>query len=58
MTLDLLIIFIYPLLIEPNTKIGAHYEGIKIFNRLPTHIKCVVNEIQVYKSALKRFVFF
>jgi len=28
---------------------GGHYAGIKIFNRLPTHIKCVANEIQVFK---------
>ena len=25
----------------------SHYSGIKIFNHLPTHIKCVVKEIQV-----------
>jgi len=35
---------------------GVHFAGIKIFNHLPTHIKCVANEIQVFKSALKRFL--
>ena len=34
----------------------AHYAGIKIFNQLSTHKKCVLNEIQVFKSALKRFL--
>jgi hypothetical protein len=29
---------------------GAHFAGIKIFNHLPTHIKYVVKEIQVFKS--------
>ena len=28
---------------------GAHYAGIKIFNHLPTHSKCVANKIQVLK---------
>jgi hypothetical protein len=32
---------------------GAYYTGIKIFNYLPTHIKNVVNEIQVFKKILK-----
>jgi len=35
---------------------GAHYAGIKTFNHLPTHLKCVANEVQVFKSALKRFL--
>ena len=34
----------------------AHYTGIKIFNHLSTHKKCVANEIQVFKSALKWFL--
>jgi len=34
---------------------GAHYAGIAIFNHLPTHIKCVVNEIHFFKLPLKRF---
>jgi len=34
---------------------GAHYAGIKIFIHLPTHIQCVANEIEVFKSALTRF---
>jgi len=35
---------------------GAHYAGIKIFNHLPTNIKCVTHKIQVFKSALKKFL--
>jgi hypothetical protein len=35
---------------------GAHCAGIKIFNHLRTHIKCVANEIRVFKTALKRFL--
>jgi hypothetical protein len=31
---------------------GAHYVGIKIFIHLPAHIKCVANEIQVFKTAV------
>jgi hypothetical protein len=31
---------------------GAPYTGINIFNHLPTHIKCVANEIQGFKSAV------
>jgi len=32
---------------------GAYYTGIKIFNHLPTHLKCVANEIQILKMTLK-----
>jgi hypothetical protein len=32
----------------------AYYTGIKVFNYLPTHIKNVANEIQVFKETLKR----
>jgi len=35
---------------------GAYYTGIEIFNYLPTHIKEVANEIQVFKKILKRFL--
>jgi len=35
---------------------AAYYTGIKIFIYLPTDIKNVVNEIQVYKKTLKRFL--
>jgi hypothetical protein len=35
---------------------GAYYTGIKIFNYLPTDIKNAVNEIQVFKKTLKRFL--
>ena len=34
----------------------AYYTGIKIFNHLPTHIKNVANEIQIFKKTLKRFI--
>jgi hypothetical protein len=34
----------------------AYYTGIKIFNYLPTHIKNVANEIQVFKRTLKIFL--
>jgi len=37
-------------------KKGGRYAGIKIFNHLPTHIKCVANEIQVFKMTLKKFL--
>ena len=37
---------------------GAYYTGIKIFNYLPTHIKNVANEIQVFKKTLKRFLLY
>ena len=33
---------------------GAHYAGIKIFNLLPTQIKCVANEIEGFKNNSKR----
>jgi hypothetical protein len=53
--LDLLIIFICPLLIWLNTKKGAYYTGIKIFNYLPTHIKNVANtsKLHVFKKDLQ-----
>jgi hypothetical protein len=35
---------------------GAYDTGIKILNYLPTHIKNVANEIQVFKKTLKRFL--
>jgi hypothetical protein len=34
----------------------AHYTGIKIFNHRSTKKKCIANEIQVFKSALKWFL--
>ena len=36
---------------------GAYYTGIKIFNYLPTHIKNVANEIQVFKKTFKKILF-
>ena len=35
---------------------GAYYTGIISLNYLPTHIKNVANEIQVFKKTLKRFL--
>jgi len=35
---------------------GANYTGVKIFNHLTTHIKCAANGIQVFISALMRFL--
>jgi hypothetical protein len=35
---------------------GAYYTRIKICNYLPTDIKNVVNEIQVFKKNLKKFL--
>ena len=48
----------FHLLITNLTKYqnGAHFAEIKIFHYLPTNIKCVANEIQVFKSAFKRFL--
>ena len=35
---------------------GAHYTGITMCNYLPTDIKSLANEIQVFKKTLKRFL--
>jgi hypothetical protein len=35
---------------------GAYYTGTKIFNHLPTRIKNVASEIQVFKKTLKSFL--
>jgi len=35
---------------------AAHYAGNKIFNHLPTHMKCVANGIQILKLAFKWFL--
>jgi BioD-like phosphotransacetylase family protein len=32
---------------------AVHYVGIKMFNHLPTHIRNVANETQVFKNNLK-----
>lgn len=37
-------------------KKGAHYMGIKIFNHLPDYIKGLINEKQVFKKTLERFL--
>ena len=39
-----------------NHQKGDHHAGIKIFNNLPIHLNCVVNDIQILKLALKRFL--
>jgi hypothetical protein len=35
---------------------GAYFVGIKLFNHLPINIKCLSNEIELFKPALKRFL--
>ena len=35
---------------------GANCSGINLFNQLPLKIKCLKNEIKLFKSALKRFL--
>jgi len=37
-------------------KKGAHYMGIKFFNYLPNYIKGLINEKQVFKKTLERFL--
>jgi len=54
MTLDPLIIYLPITNLTKYQK--AHYAGIKMFNELSTHKKCVANEIQDFKSVLKRFL--
>ena len=34
---------------------GAHYSGIKLFNKLPLKIKSLTKDIKLFKPALKRF---
>jgi hypothetical protein len=36
---------------------GAHYTGIKVFNRLPVPIKQLSNDTKQFKMALKRFLY-
>jgi hypothetical protein len=36
---------------------GAYYSGIKIFNDLPSDIKCLCNEIKLFRPALKRLLY-
>ena len=35
---------------------NRNFKGIKIFSHLPTHIKRVANEIQVFKKTLNTFL--
>jgi hypothetical protein len=35
---------------------GVQFTGIKIFNHLPSNIKCVANETKIFKTSLKRFL--
>jgi hypothetical protein len=36
---------------------GAYYSGRKIFNHLPTNIKCLTNEVKLFRPALKRVLY-
>ena len=35
---------------------GVHYAGIKVFNSLPTSIKSIASDTEVFKKTLKRFL--
>jgi hypothetical protein len=35
---------------------GVHYAGVGVFSHLPTHIKSIANETEVFKKTLKRFL--
>jgi hypothetical protein len=37
-------------------KKSAYYSGIKIFNNLPSSLKCLMNEKAQFKVALKRYL--
>jgi hypothetical protein len=37
-------------------QIGVYYAGIRVFNHLSTPMKSIVNETEVFKKALKRFI--
>jgi hypothetical protein len=37
-------------------KEGAQFTGMRIFNHLPTNIKRLENKIELFKSALKRYL--
>jgi len=40
-----------------NYQKGAHYAGIKIFNHLPTNIKCAANKKTGFYISLKKVSF-
>jgi len=35
---------------------GVHYAGIRVFTHLPTSIKSIANEAEMFKKTLKRFL--
>jgi PP-loop superfamily ATP-utilizing enzyme len=35
---------------------GAYYTGIKVYNNLPSNIKCLIQEKRKIKSILKNFL--
>ena len=35
---------------------GVHYAGIRVFTQLPTSIKSIANEAEMFKKTLKRFL--
>jgi hypothetical protein len=39
-------------------KEGAYFTGIIIFNHLPTNVKQLAKKIELFKSALKRYLLF
>jgi hypothetical protein len=36
---------------------GAYYSGKKLFNHLPSDIKCLSNEIKLFRPAVKWFLY-
>jgi hypothetical protein len=37
-------------------KKGGYFIGMRIFNNLPTNVKQIANKIELFKSALKRYL--
>jgi hypothetical protein len=37
-------------------KEGTYFTGMRIFNHLPTNLKHLANKIELFKSALKRYL--
>jgi hypothetical protein len=46
-----------PLVNLPKFDKGAYISGIKAFNHLPQYIKTLVNDQELFKSTLKRFLY-
>ena len=42
--------------IKFNKNFGVCYAGIKVFNYLPTSIKSIASDTEVFKKTLKRFL--